>query len=527
MPVDETRYLTVAWEMMTRGDWVLPTLNYNPYSHKPPLIFWLIHASWEIFGVHVAVARAVIFAAVAALLMLIARLTRLIYPEQPHAPIIAVLLMCAMPAYLTYGGMIMFDSLLALFVLGAMIIIWRAGQADDRKNWILLGFVTGFGILAKGPVALVYILPVALLAPFWIHDRIVNWRKWFLGVLVAVMLAITIGLAWSMPAAVEGGVWYAERLFFAQSAGRMVDAFDHKEPFWFYIPALIIFVFPFLVWPSLWKATRSYFIADQKSRFLICWVIPAFLFFSFISSKSIHYVIPFLPGLAILIAGILSRHKIENPESVRIPIIAMMIPSAIALVAHFTGMTVGGFSFSDNGILLAVTHLLASVVLYWWAGKHTDRPLHALVIGSALLVVMMHAQLGPEFLKRYDLSAAAHELHKYENRPWAAAPKYDGEYGFVARTDRQFFPLGRENIDWWFEHNPDGIIIGRYSEHTLPNPDFYTTLYQQPFRKKEFIVIFEKKKGSTRGWEKDWGSYRKFFYDYTIYGPHLGGKIYK
>ena len=51
-PVDETRYLAVAWEMWFRGDFLVPYLNAEPYSHKPPLLFWLIHAGWAVFGVN-------------------------------------------------------------------------------------------------------------------------------------------------------------------------------------------------------------------------------------------------------------------------------------------------------------------------------------------------------------------------------------------------------------------------------------------------------------------------------------------
>jgi hypothetical protein len=45
-PVDETRYASVAWEMWLRGDFLVPYINGEPYSHKPPLLFWLIHAGW-------------------------------------------------------------------------------------------------------------------------------------------------------------------------------------------------------------------------------------------------------------------------------------------------------------------------------------------------------------------------------------------------------------------------------------------------------------------------------------------------
>ncbi|NQV54931.1 MAG: glycosyl transferase, partial [Rhodospirillales bacterium] len=52
LPVDETRYVGVAWEMWLSGDFLVPHLNGVPYSHKPPLLFWLINAGWGVFGVN-------------------------------------------------------------------------------------------------------------------------------------------------------------------------------------------------------------------------------------------------------------------------------------------------------------------------------------------------------------------------------------------------------------------------------------------------------------------------------------------
>ncbi|MCK4939669.1 MAG: hypothetical protein KAR80_05190, partial [Rhodospirillaceae bacterium] len=48
LPIDETRYLSVAWEMHTSGSYLVPHLNGELYSHKPPLLFWLINAGWAI-----------------------------------------------------------------------------------------------------------------------------------------------------------------------------------------------------------------------------------------------------------------------------------------------------------------------------------------------------------------------------------------------------------------------------------------------------------------------------------------------
>ena len=57
LPIDETRYLTVAWEMWRSGNYFVPTLNGDIYSHKPPLLFWLINLVWSITGVNEFSAR--------------------------------------------------------------------------------------------------------------------------------------------------------------------------------------------------------------------------------------------------------------------------------------------------------------------------------------------------------------------------------------------------------------------------------------------------------------------------------------
>src|SRR5271163_4562305 len=38
--------------MLTSGDWVTPRLYGVPYLEKPPLLYWAIVISYQIFGVH-------------------------------------------------------------------------------------------------------------------------------------------------------------------------------------------------------------------------------------------------------------------------------------------------------------------------------------------------------------------------------------------------------------------------------------------------------------------------------------------
>jgi 4-amino-4-deoxy-L-arabinose transferase-like glycosyltransferase len=57
LPIDETRYIGVAWEMRLSGDWIVPQMNGEIYTHKPPLLFWLINLFWAVFGVSETAAR--------------------------------------------------------------------------------------------------------------------------------------------------------------------------------------------------------------------------------------------------------------------------------------------------------------------------------------------------------------------------------------------------------------------------------------------------------------------------------------
>ena len=89
MPVDETRYLSVAWEMWIHGNWLVPHLNGAPYAHKPPMLFWLINVSWAVFGVNEFSARMIapIFGALNLVMVFV--LAGKLWPEKTDARVLA------------------------------------------------------------------------------------------------------------------------------------------------------------------------------------------------------------------------------------------------------------------------------------------------------------------------------------------------------------------------------------------------------------------------------------------------------
>ena len=54
---DEPRYAAIANEMLKTGDYVTPRLGGQPWFEKPAMTYWLMAASYRVFGVNEFAAR--------------------------------------------------------------------------------------------------------------------------------------------------------------------------------------------------------------------------------------------------------------------------------------------------------------------------------------------------------------------------------------------------------------------------------------------------------------------------------------
>jgi 4-amino-4-deoxy-L-arabinose transferase-like glycosyltransferase len=247
-PIDETRYVSVAWEMWLRGDPWVPFKNGVPYSDKPPLLLWLYQAGWAVFGVNDWWPRLVSPISSLTCLGLTAMLAQRLRPELPEVSITAPWILASSLLWILFSTSAMFDVLLTVWVLLGVSGIWLASQGKTVRGFALLGLAVGIGVLAKGPVILLHVLPLAVLAPWWSPG--LNWKRWYGGIALAVLMGAAIALAWAIPAGFKGGEEFRHAIFWGQTANRMVDSFAHRRPFWWYLPLLPLLLYPWLVWPG-------------------------------------------------------------------------------------------------------------------------------------------------------------------------------------------------------------------------------------------------------------------------------------
>lgn len=314
LPIDETRYLSVAWEMWQSDQFLVPHINGQPYSHKPPLLFWLIQFGWWIFGVSEWSARIVSPLFGFASIFLTKRIAAKLWPIPLECSRTSPLILLGMSLWSIFSTLTMFDMLLVFFSLASYLLVLRMADKITPYSWPLLGVLMGLGVLAKGPIIFVYIVPPIFLGPLWITRTEINWWRWYGGLLSALAIGCLLTLLWAIPASIAGGEDYGRAILFGQTVGRMVQSFAHQRPYYWYILLLPLILFPWSLWLPFWRGWKIEY--DQSLFFCLCTVVPAFVILSLISGKQIHYVLPLLPIIAILLSRIAISSPVHKPYDI-------------------------------------------------------------------------------------------------------------------------------------------------------------------------------------------------------------------
>lgn len=399
LPIDETRYMTVAWEMHLRHDPFLLTMNFEPYHHKPPLLFWLINMSWSVFGINRWAALVPIYLIACAALVLSRELTLKILPGRHAVADRAPWIMLGSVPFLIYSSLIMFDMTMMVLIMSVLIVMLSYAE---RRSWhyiMVSALLLGFALLTKGPVAYIYVLPPMLLAPLWFglgqdHKK----TTWYAGVTAMIIFSVIPVLCWLIPTLHEADKTFALTMLWEQSAGRVTGHFgnSHARPFYFYLMILPLLILPWAFLPPFWKNIRNA-RWPHGFKFLACWLLPVFLVFSLISGKQPHYLLPLLPGVVVFIAYQL------NSVSLRV-LATVGLSGVLALT--------GGHIFA----------------------RHT-------------------------LFKPYDLEPAAQEMRTNPDLDTVYAGEYHGEYGFLARLEKPMPVIEKTQVEEWLRNHPKGVVI--------------------------------------------------------------------
>lgn len=523
LPIDETRYLAVAWEMRTTGDWLVPHLNGAPYSHKPPLLFWLMNLVWTATGVSGTAARLVGPAFGLAAIWATGRLARRLWPEDEGVGGRAAMVLAGLGAFAVFAGLTMFDAMLTLAVIAGVFAILAAGEDGGARSglwigpWIGLGAALAFGGLAKGPVILVHLLPLALSAPLWAG---IAPRRALVGLGIALCAGLALVGLWLGPAALLGGEDYRRAVLWTQSAGRMTESFAHARPWWFFLALAPLLVWPFGWSAGLWRRLAARGLrADPGLRLAAIWAGSALLLFSLMSGKQAHYLLPALPAVALAFARAmgaaplaeapappsgarapapLSKERAPLPlsgEKALAPLSGERTPAPLAgaAAAPAAALPLAGIGIlclaaafgalsGPLGALLGPPPVAGGVGLGFLAlallGLRLRGPgLAWMALGAAALADLGFLLGAPGAV--YDAGAIAALVAPADEAGVGVLGKdYQGEFTFAARLRRPVATLSAQEAEAWLAADPGRALVARLDRDRPPGPPRAAMIYR-------------------------------------------------
>ena len=320
---DEGRYSLIALDMALHNQWLEPLLNGLPFFHKPPLFYWINGIAFKLFGTSCWAARtsSVLSGWLGGMGLYLFVRQYLSY----RLALVSLLLLAVMPFF--FGGSqfanldMLVGMLIGLTILAGAHAVMQQSLGLRYRSWVWLTWVfAALAILAKGLIGAA--LPAAVLLLWLLWQR--HWRGlWTLLLsLPGLLLFVLIAVPWVVlvQQRYPGFAYYffIEQQFHRFSGGE----FNNPQGWWFYPALLFGMGLPASVWllPALWRSwqrLRAQGLAARLAqvrriapagspvaayRLLWCWLGFVVVFFSIPTSKTVGYILPAVPPLAVLFA---------------------------------------------------------------------------------------------------------------------------------------------------------------------------------------------------------------------------------
>src|SRR6184192_2607717 len=292
----EGQYAGAAREMVASHNWLLPTNNGIPRLQKPPLLYWLIIASYKILGVNEAAARLPVALAVVATVALIFLIGEKL--SDCWRGFIAGLI------YLTFCGtfllarIVMPEPLVSAFMAGAMFCgICGYERRRHRQMWFAgVWIFAALACLTKGVLGIVYPAVVFVLLSIFYREARIRFRgllRWeYVLIFLLILAPWHIWAQWHFP-------HYFRYLVGSEWLGHLRGLTDETHDF-LGVPAyqfLILQVAWWFPWsiallPGVifaWRRVTRLREINFGDAFLFCWMGVVFIPLLFLGQRQDYY----------------------------------------------------------------------------------------------------------------------------------------------------------------------------------------------------------------------------------------------
>jgi 4-amino-4-deoxy-L-arabinose transferase-like glycosyltransferase len=336
----------ISRNMLLTGDWTTARLDGVPYMEKAPLKYWLMAASFMVFGVHDWAARIPIALSAVLLCWVVVRFAAWAFGEK-----------AAMYAGLTLGtcvGLFLFtrilipDCMLALAIATSIFAMARLLEDGRSRAWpALFWSAMAAGVLLKGLIGALFpaataVVYVTATGRFLSRD---TWKRFRPG--TGIILFLAIALPWHVLAAIRNPPVFDFTLH--------SESGSYRGFLWFYfineqvlrflnrryprdydtVPRLLFWGFHF-VWLFPWSLYlpallrmdyRADTLAGRARVLALCWAGVVLVFFS-LSTTQEYYSLPCYPAFALLIGSAIAKES----KGIRLGTRMVSVVAALATV---------------------------------------------------------------------------------------------------------------------------------------------------------------------------------------------------
>jgi 4-amino-4-deoxy-L-arabinose transferase-like glycosyltransferase len=420
---DESRFTQATKQMIETGDFIEIRFQEEPRNKKPVGIHWMqsITAGWlsgepynSIWAYRLPSLIAGIFAT-----LFVFGIGRKLFDEE--VGLISAGLLGSSLLVIGEAHIAKTDAVLLACVAGAQLLVAhfflasRQGAEQPRLRYsALLGLATGIGILVKGPMILFFVGITVFALSFWERRWawVMSMRPLFgLGIIILINVPwlVAIGL-------VTNGDYFKEAIgidFFGKVTGSQEG---HWGPPGYYLVTLLFGFWPgwlFLAPGILYSMAR---VREGAVRFLLAWLVPAWVILELLPTKLPHYPLPLYPALALLcgaavMAGVRESRSFLDNLPVRIGAVLWLMVS-IALTGVLLVYLPSTYGSGSNIFLwilaIPIIGAAAGAVLFLLRGEGENASIAA-IAGGAVFAAIAMAAIAPR-LDQFMVSMKAADL---------------------------------------------------------------------------------------------------------------------
>lgn len=466
-PVDETRFLGIAWEMWSSGDRLVPRLNGVPVA-QAPLFFWLVQGGWAVFGVQEWWPRLLPGLLMIASLFVAARMARLLWPgEEPWYRRTPFVLLGGF-YWLASATLFTPDFLTVLFTLLAVHALLWMWRTRDLRVWLLLGLWLGLGLLAGGSLVLLYVLPIALIAPLWTRGTpTMPWKYWYTDLFKALLLGFALFAAWFLQAAARAKSAAVMPVLSAPFATHALDLYAGAYPWWWPLALLPALAFPWSLWPLPWL--RFWHIRREPISnglaFCMLWGVVTVVLLLLSPVRQPQLLLPLVPAFFLVTAWLVldDRHAGHDHSHLASTMIfpLLLLGGALAVLPKLPRVDYLPEFLWQMSPWVGVGVIVIGVVVGFLPLPSLEKRVTNMAVMVAVLSTLTLLVIGWQFGAYHDLSEASGKIAQAQQRgqPVAYVGRYAGEFHFSGRLRQPLEVVTPDDVEAWSAAHPTGILV--------------------------------------------------------------------